>query len=153
MHDNGEVRSLEKLSSRIGRELVARGWSQTKLARKSGMDRSALNRSLKGHRDVKPHEVEWSAKALGLSREELMMGVEFAPETRRVLETNADYERRIHYLEMEVAMLRAQLLHRVMTPQGLGVCRSRRTRPYPTPATDSQPGSSGAPQVPASKDF
>lgn len=143
----------EKFSSRIRRELEARGWSQSKLAKRSGMERCELNRVLNDHRVAKPHEVEWIAKALGLSREELMMGVELTPEARRLLETNASYERRIRDLEKQVAMLRAQLLHREMTPLGSRGCRSRRTRLYPIPSTVGQPGSSGAPQVPASKDF
>jgi transcriptional regulator with XRE-family HTH domain len=90
---------LESVSSKCSRLIKERRISQTELARKIGMDRSTLNRMLRNHRDPKPHEIDWIARALGYSREEFLEGVELPPRARGALERTEANEKRLRLLE------------------------------------------------------
>jgi transcriptional regulator with XRE-family HTH domain len=102
--DEGPATSQETLVERIRRLMAERGFNQTTLAAKVGMDRTELNRTLGGKRQPRPQELSWIAQAFGISIDELLKEVdlpvalrktrdELEELTRRVLDAEAERDR------------------------------------------------------------
>ena len=66
----------EILAANLRRQMMARGWSQTKLASVSGVKQPNLSRILGSLDDVRIGTVDKIAKALGCSMAELLMPVD-----------------------------------------------------------------------------
>jgi transcriptional regulator with XRE-family HTH domain len=76
----------EPLGKRIERLMNAKGWSQTMLSDRSGVERSQLNRYINGHRNPSPEDIGSFAQALGVTPEELLDGAELPDNVRRAID-------------------------------------------------------------------
>jgi transcriptional regulator with XRE-family HTH domain len=63
------------IGKRIKELLAARGWSQSQLSKRSGIERSHLCRLINDARTPKEDELHWIATALEITLEELLEGV------------------------------------------------------------------------------
>lgn len=81
--------------ARLTKLMEQAGLSQTELAKKTGIERSALNRLVNDKREPRPEEVEWIAVALGTQASQLVEGVTFAGEPPERRERDAELAARI----------------------------------------------------------
>jgi transcriptional regulator with XRE-family HTH domain len=68
------------LGDRIRTIMEERGFSQTQVATRSGIDRSDINRIVKGHRRPRLAELPLLSAVLGVSVEDLLRDVDTPPE-------------------------------------------------------------------------
>jgi len=115
MPDESKPQS-EKLRTRVKRLLSERKLTQAEVARKSGIDRSTLNRFLKGERDLTGMQIMWLAQVLGVAADDLVAGAEltdaardalqeFAAATQRAVKAESERDQ----LMLEVEKARADL--------------------------------------------
>lgn len=111
----------ETLGSRVAHLIRQRGFNQTTFAKKVGIERTELNRSLNDKRHFRPQELDWVAQALGQTVEELVAGIDLPLALRktrdelralaqRVLEAESERDRtrdELAALETEFADQRA----------------------------------------------
>jgi transcriptional regulator with XRE-family HTH domain len=84
--------------------------SQAELARLSGVDRSTINRFLKGGATLSIQQLGWIARALGVSLDDL--GMQVADEARQVMTEIESAIARAVTAEAECSQLREQLKER-----------------------------------------
>jgi len=106
-----EVES-ETLGFRLARFLKERKWSQSELARRSGVDRSQLSRLIAGKRSPKPDELAWIAGALDMDVEKLLAGAAVDARIQTTAETLIARGKRLleTQRELELAVARTQQL-------------------------------------------
>lgn len=106
-----------------------RGLTQTALAKRSGVDRSDLNRIINGHRSPRAPEVPLLAAVLGVSAEELLAGVELSDSYPRELEQVNDVALRLLEAESErnEALARAEQNLRSLQEAGRALDQERET--------------------------
>lgn len=75
------------LGHKVAALLEERGWTQTRLAEVSGIDRADINRIVNERRDVRTSEVPLLAGAFGLELDELLRDVDLPTEVERYFET------------------------------------------------------------------
>lgn len=76
----------ERFGQRLRALMKIRGLTQSELARRTGIDRTQLNRIINDKASPKPHEIAWLAQYLGLSSEEMLAGVEASSDVRRAID-------------------------------------------------------------------
>jgi len=106
----GEPNPGETLGARVGRLMVERGFSQTELGKRAGIDRSEISRIVNDKRHAQAKELPWLAQALSVTLEDLLQGLELPEalaEKRVELEQIA---RSVLVAKAEAEELRAQLL-------------------------------------------
>jgi transcriptional regulator with XRE-family HTH domain len=82
----------EPLGERLRRLLLAKGYTQTSLAKKAGLERTDLNRIINGHRNPHQRELPWLAEALDLSVDALLAGAEVPHALREIMAEHEDDE-------------------------------------------------------------
>ena len=104
----------KSFGARLTELIEQAGISQTELARKAGIERSAFNRLVNDKREPKPEEVEWIAAALNIQVSQLVEGVTFAGEPPERQQREAELAARILAAESELqeAKGRAEALER-----------------------------------------
>jgi transcriptional regulator with XRE-family HTH domain len=102
--------SRSLLAERIHELLRGQGVSQAELSRRSGIDRSTINRFLNGGPALSMQQIAWIACVLGMSLNDL--GVTIGDEARRVLTDIESAIARAVAAETESAQLREQLAER-----------------------------------------
>ena len=98
------------LVERIKALMSEKAMSQAELARRSGVDRSTINRVLKGGATLGIQQLGWIARALGVSLDDL--GVQVADEAREVMTEIESAIARAVTAEAECSQLREQLKER-----------------------------------------
>jgi transcriptional regulator with XRE-family HTH domain len=81
--------------------MTARGLNQTMLAKKSGVERSVINRVISGKARPRFEQLEWIAKVLGVDAYELMRTAELSSDLRLLFDQLCAARERIRELECE----------------------------------------------------
>jgi transcriptional regulator with XRE-family HTH domain len=76
----------DTFAARLQRFMDAKGFNQTTLSKKSGIDRSVINRMLKGSRHPRPFEIGVLAQCFEAAPEDLMSGVRLPPQVQRAVD-------------------------------------------------------------------
>ncbi len=76
----------DTFGARLRRLMQARGFNQSQLARRTGIDRTILNRLISGKARPRPEHVGWLAVALEVDTGELAAGAELSPDVRRAID-------------------------------------------------------------------
>lgn len=87
--------------------MVERGFSQSTLSRKSGVERTVICRILSGKARPRHEQIGWFAKALGVDTFDLWAAAEQPDEVHRLLEQLRDATDRIAALERDLERSRA----------------------------------------------
>lgn len=91
----------ETIGERVSRLMAEREFTQTLLSEKSGIERTQLNRLIRGKRQVLPQEIPWLAEALGVTSEALMEGVDVPAPVKKAIDELAEVVRRVLAAERE----------------------------------------------------
>jgi transcriptional regulator with XRE-family HTH domain len=78
--------SPDTFAARLQRFMEVKGLNQTTLSKKSGIDRSTINRMLKGTRHPQPFEIGLLAQCFDAAPEDLMSGVRLPPQVQRAVD-------------------------------------------------------------------
>jgi len=105
----GEATPGETLGTRIGRLAAERGFSQTDLGKKTGIDRSEISRIVNDKRQVQAKELPWLAEALGVTLEDLLQAVDLPEALAETREELQQIARSVLVAKAEADELRAQL--------------------------------------------
>lgn len=87
--------SRDSFAHRLQRLMDAKGFNQTSLAAKSGIDRSVINRILKGTRHPKPFEIGVLARCFDVSPDELMAGLQLPPQVQQAVDKDREQTERV----------------------------------------------------------
>jgi transcriptional regulator with XRE-family HTH domain len=106
--------NIDKIAfgDRLKQLMAARGFNQSKLARRSGVERTVINRMINGKAKPKHEYVEWMARALEVDTLELLLHTDLSDELRRIADKLLEALGRIDELEREreAALCRARQL-------------------------------------------
>jgi transcriptional regulator with XRE-family HTH domain len=91
----------QTLGQRIRRLMQAHGLNQTELARKTGIERSELNRIINDKRQPKPQELPWLTEALGITVDSLLAGLTLPDALKKGLAELEEMARRVLAAEAE----------------------------------------------------
>lgn len=109
-HDRPKARTgAENFGERLGRLMRERGFTQSSLAAKVGVDRTQLNRTISGKRDPRPDEVAWLAQGLNVPLDVLLDGIELEGPIRNFIDREQEKAARVLQLEGERDEARALL--------------------------------------------
>ncbi len=103
---------VESLGARLGRLMKAKGFNQTTLARRAGIDRTDINRIVNDRREPRHDELAWLAQVLGVTIEDLLTGVEIPEGLRKTLAKVEEAARRV--LAAESARDEMEARHRTL---------------------------------------
>lgn len=127
MPDAREPVSKASIGDRIRSLMATQGLSQTELAKKSGIDRSDLNRVINNHRPPRLSELPLLAAALGVGVDDLLDGAEVSPAYRR--ELAKINQSALRFMEAEAArdeaIAKAEGLSRALSEAGLAFDHDR----------------------------
>ena len=87
---------------RLRELMAARGFTQSRLSRHSGIERTVINRMISGKIRPRPEQIAWMAKSLGVDAHELMAAAELPTELRELVAQLRDANARIGDLEREL---------------------------------------------------
>jgi transcriptional regulator with XRE-family HTH domain len=87
--------------------MVERGFSQSTLSRKSGVERTAICRIISGKARPRHEQIGWIAKALGVDTFDLWTAADQPEEVRKLLEQLREATDRISSLERDLEVTRA----------------------------------------------
>lgn len=99
----------ETLGQRVKRLMEEKGFNQTSLARRTGIERTELNRLVNDRRQPRNDELAWLAQALDVTIEVLLEGVDLPEELRKTLALFEDAARRVLVAEGERDEIRERL--------------------------------------------
>lgn len=88
-------KTSEAFGERVARLMKAKGLSQTALAKRTGIERTQLNRLIRGHRQPHTDEIAWLAEALAVSPPELLDGIELPPKVQKAIDEFRELARRV----------------------------------------------------------
>lgn len=91
----GGMTKKQSFGEKLKQLLKGRKMSQSELARRTGIDRSTVNRLVNGKRDPSSEELEWIAKVLDVDSEELRKDVEFLQCSPKPSEREAELAARV----------------------------------------------------------
>lgn len=153
-----KVENVQTFGSRLRQLMLASGLNQTRLASKSGIDRSIVNRLISGKARPQAAQIGWLAQVLGVDVDELMVGVELPDDVRRTTEhvrtlgervLRAETERdqattRSERLATELSRERSQHEQARARIEQLEASEARLRRQLAKPSTSPSPSSSGS---------
>lgn len=84
----------------LQRQLETRGWRQSELARRTGINTGAVSRWISGKARIRPESCLLVAEALGVSPEEVLAAAGYVPENESIRT-----RRRVAYLQAARALV------------------------------------------------
>ncbi len=132
---------LRAFGARLRQLMHAKGISQAHVARKSGIERTVVNRIVKGKLLPRPEQVAWLATVLGVQVRDLTGDAELSRDVRRAIELVREAAARVLRVEAErdAAVALANLLAIELVRERLESERSRARPPSRARARRSQP--------------
>lgn len=102
----------DTFARRLQRLMTAKGFTQTSLADKSGIERSCINRLLKGRRSPNVLQIGVLAQCLGVTPNDLMAGLQLLPQVQRAVDKERERAERVLAAEAarDEAIARAEQL-------------------------------------------
>lgn len=85
----------DTFASRLHRLMNDKGFNQTSLANESSLERTVINRMVKGRRHPSPFEIGVLAKSLQITPEDLMDGVDLPPQVQRAVDKERERTERV----------------------------------------------------------
>lgn len=99
----------EAFGERLAGLMNAKGFNQTALAKKTGIERTHLNRLIRGHRQPHTDEIAWLAEALTVTPAELLDGIDLPEKVKRAIDDLTELARRVLAAEGERDEAKAKL--------------------------------------------
>ncbi len=132
---------LRAFGARLRELMHAKGFNQAAVARRSGIERTVVNRIVKGKLLPRPEQVAWLATVLGVQVRDLTGGAELSPDVRRAIELVREAAARVLRVEAErdAAVALANLLAIELVRERLEPERSRARPQSRARARRSQP--------------